>query len=204
MLLPRLFTFGISVFILVVPKECDFKCKCYYSPIDEANIFNCSNINLTHLPDTALNGTNWLIVSGNNLNQMIEVKKYMNEIVHLDVSNNDVTDISGDVLTNVLKKARYLNIAKNSLKQLPEEIAKATNDTELWIGNNPYDCNCGMMWMKDWLLGAPKVMDKKNVKCATGKMKGKNMKLQLHSGLIIGISLLNHFSLRIQPHTYIV
>ena len=108
---------------------------------------------------------------------MVEVKQYMNEIVHLDISNNVVNDIAGDVLENVLKNSNYLNIAKNSLKQLPKEIAKATNDTELWIGNNPYDCNCDMIWMRDWILGAPKVMDKENARCATGKMIGKSTKV---------------------------
>ena len=159
----------------VVPKNCLFGCTCYYSLVDKANIFNCSNANLTHLPERASDHTNWLIASRNNLKKVFEVKQYMKEIIHLDLRDSKVTEISNDVVDIVLQNVKYLNVANNSLRQLPRAVTKARNETYLRISNNPYECNCDMMWTRDWLLKAPNVMDKENAKCATGKMKGRSL-----------------------------
>ena len=138
-------------------------------------MYNCSNRNLTRLPDTALNGTDWVIVTGNNLRHVTTAPEYLPTVLHLDLSRSNVTGITADVIVKTLEKAKYLNIAMNNLTQVPEEIRRSSNGTELWMSGNPYRCDCDVMWMRDWLLEATNVMDIQNVTCASGKMIGKRV-----------------------------
>ena len=102
----------------------------------------------------------------------------MSEIVHLDLSDSNVTEITPNVMASVLQNAKYLNVANNNLRQLPRAITKARNETKLRISGNHYDCNCDMMWMRNWLIKAPSVMDKEKTTCATGKLKGRSLSLR--------------------------
>ena len=52
-------------------------------------------------------------------------------------------------------------------------IPRQNKTSKLWISDNPYECNCDMLWMKDWLMDNENVMDKKNVTCSGSKVKGK-------------------------------
>ena len=96
----------------------------------------------------------------------------MREIVYMDMSSSSIEAISSDVMDALLENTLYLNISNNSLKVLPETITASANYTELWISGNPYDSSCDVMWMRDWLVEATHVMDKENVTCNTGVMKG--------------------------------
>ena len=97
----------------------------------------------------------------------------MHEISYLDMSTSNIRYINGDVISTIQENIKYLNIANNSMKYLPRAIAVSHNITELRISNNPYECNCDMMWMRDWLVQATNVKDKENATCSTGKMKGR-------------------------------
>ena len=72
-----------------------------------------------------------------------------------------------------MNNIKSLDLRRNKLKNLPKSISKANKTNKLWISNNPYECNCDMLWMKDWLVGAKNVKDKENVMCSAGKGKGK-------------------------------
>ena len=98
---------------------------------------------------------------------------WFSNVTYIDLNISNVTAISGDIMTKLLKNKTYLNIAKNSLKYLPWEIEGAGNGTELWIGGNLYECNCDMLWMRDWLVTASAVRDRDHAVCTTGKMKGQ-------------------------------
>ena len=96
----------------------------------------------------------------------------MEEVTRYNLANSNITIITDDVMNSMLKKSEYLWISNNKLTTLPRSITKADNKTELWISNNPYECNCDMMWMRDWLVRATNAFDKGNGTCGTGKMKG--------------------------------
>ena len=55
---------------------------------------------------------------------------------------------------------------------LPRSITESNNDTKLRISNNSYECNCDMMWMRDWLVKATNILDREEVVCKKGKMIG--------------------------------
>ena len=73
----------------------------------------------------------------------------------------------------MVESVKYLDISRNNLTEIPQIITKTSNISKLWISENPFECNCDMMWMKDWLLGATNVEDKENVTCLQNKVKSK-------------------------------
>ena len=120
-----------------------------------------------------LQDTDWLLLSGNNLGSLNKVPDYLKNITLLDLSSSYITEIDETLMKVIVRSVKHLDIRGNNLKEIPQTITKANNITKLWISNNPYECNCDMMWMKDWLIDAENVTDKKNVTCSSNKIKGK-------------------------------
>ena len=127
---------------------------------------------LTSLPQTVVRDTDWLIIPGNNLGVIQTAPSYLSRIKHPDLSSSNVEEISDQVLNAVMNNIQYLDISNNNLKKLPNTVAFMTNLTDLRISNNPYDCNCDMTWMRDWLVQAEHVMERENIKYAMGTWKG--------------------------------
>ena len=169
-----------KIFFSVFPKPCLYGCTCYYSVPNQENIFDCRNKNLTSLPKTVLLHTNWILASGNNLGNIDRVEKYIENITHLDLRNSRVTGITDGVMRSMSMNVKKLNLSNNDLEILPLSIMEVNNDTKLWLSNDSYDCKCGMMWMRDWLVKATNFMDREQVACRKGKMIGKCTEFQLH------------------------
>ena len=150
-----------------------YRCTCYYSPDFKTNITDCQYKNLTYLPKNVLPYTEQLLMSGNNIGNINRVEKYMQNIIYLDLNKSRVSSVSDDAMILMLQNLKTLNLANNILEILPRSITKAKNDTKLWISNNSYDCNCDMMWMRDWLVKVTNVVDKEQVVCRSGKMIGR-------------------------------
>ena len=70
-----------------------------------------------------------------------------------------------------------------SPKTLRENIKKTTKGyvNQIWLSDNPYYCNCEMIWMKEWLnnlttsSGNHVIIDYKTLRCHSGMMKGKSI-----------------------------
>ena len=157
----------------VFPQHCLYHCTCHRSPWDGANIFDCRNKGFSSLPETVLWETDWLLLSGNNLGSLNKAPDYLKNITLLDLSSSNITDIDETVMEFIMHNGKILDIRKNKLRTLPKLITKANRTNKLWISNNPYECNCDMLWMKDWLMDSINIQDKESVTCLTGKMKGK-------------------------------
>ena len=115
-----------------------------------------------------LQDTIWLVLSGNNLGSLNKAPDYLENISLLNLSSSHITYVDKAVITENLKN---LDIRGNKLKTLPGTIANINDSSKLWISDNPFECNCDMIWMKDWLIDARNVMDKKNITCSSGKIK---------------------------------
>ena len=141
--------------------------------MDGVNIFNCRNKGLTSLPDTVLKDTDWLLLSGNNLGSLNKAPDYLENITLVNLSSSNIKDVDTKVMEAMIKSVKHLDIRGNKLIEIPQIIAEAKNTTQLWISDNPYQCNCDMIWMKDWLINTHSVQDKEIVTCLTGKTNGK-------------------------------
>ena len=164
--------------------QCLYGCSCHRSPSEETNIFDCYDTGLTHIPQTVVNETDSVILAGNNLGDLSTVENYLYKVKSIDMSSSNVQSITDDVMTAMLTNVKHVDISNNSLTFLPRTITDVKNRTQLMIGNNPYECNCDMMWMRDWLVQATNVIDKENAICAAGNIKGgenTNLHVDLHT-----------------------
>ena len=91
----------------------------------------------------------------------------------LNLSSSDISDIDETVMETIIQHVKSLDIRGNNLKEIPETVATSNETNKLWISDNPYECNCDMLWMKDWLMDSENVVDKNDVKCIGSKEKGE-------------------------------
>ena len=120
-----------------------------------------------------LEDTDQLLLSGNNLGSLNRAPDILKNITLLNLSASKITEIDETVMEVIIHNVQSLDIRKNKLKTLPKSITKGNKTSELWLSNNPYECNCDMMWMKDWLIDTRIVMDKGNVACSGKTVKGE-------------------------------
>ena len=150
------------------------------SPWDGVNIFDCQKKSLASLPETVLKDTDLVLLSENNLGSLNKAPNYLKNITLLNLSSSEISEIGEKVMEVVIKSVKHLDIRGNNLKEIPQIITKANNISKFWISNNPYECNCDMMWMKDWLIDTKTVMDKENVNCSGHKMKGERKQCSIY------------------------
>ena len=126
-----------------------------------------------------LEDTDWLLLSGNNLGSLNKAPNYLENITLLNLSSSHITQIDETVMAVIVTNINHLDISRNYLKTLPETIKNINDSSKLRISNNPYKCNCDMMWMKDWLIDNKNVVDKENATCSGGKLKGEIIHIHL-------------------------
>ena len=160
-------------FFVVLPQPCIPNCTCHRSPYDGVNIFDCQSKGLTSLPETVLQDTDWILLSGNNLGSLNKAPDYLRDITLLNLSSSKIREIDEKVIKVIMKSVKYLDIRRNYLTEIPHIITKTNNISNMWISDNPYECSCDIIWMKDWLIGARNVEDKDNVTCLHNKVKGE-------------------------------
>ena len=98
---------------------------------------------------------------------------YFSNISLLNLSSSQIIAIEKVVMDAILKKVQQLDLRGNKLKILPRSIMKTKLTTKLWLSENQFECNCDMVWMRDWLLNTYNIMDKENINCSTRAGEGK-------------------------------
>ncbi len=73
---------------------------------------------------------------------------------------------------------KSLNLANNKLAKIPKKFNQTISHLkELWLGGNPVQCDCDMLWLISWLnntrvSGQRLVQDYQDVICTGGKLDG--------------------------------
>ncbi len=163
-----------EVFLVsVVPVPCLEECFCHYSVNNDGNTMDCSHNNMTQLPDQVLPRSEHFIMTGNNLENLICPKRCaLLGLTKLSLENNSVRTIDETFLKVLLVNGVSVNLSGNKINQVPLVLASTQLNGSIWLGHNPYECHCDMMWMQDWLLNATNVMDKALIKCGAGNYEG--------------------------------
>ncbi len=144
----------LFVCLSVSPEPCLHNCSCYYSLEHQANIYNCSSMNLTTLPPSVQPGTNWLAVPSNNLTSLCMQREYLSNLKYMDFSSNSISKICDSFLQTLKQSDQSqitLNLSNNNFTSLPKGLADM-NFSALHIGQNPYECDCSTLWIRDWLI----------------------------------------------------
>ncbi len=163
----------------VLPVPCLDRCTCFYSTMDAANTVDCSHNNMTKLPTEVLPQTEQLIMARNNMQTLRSMAKNLSQVKHFDLHDCHLKKISEKTMTALLAGAMKVNLSGNKLQKLPSVLATENFTTKLWLANNPFECTCDMMPMRDWLVNTTNVMDKQNITCVGGKWKGRLNNFQL-------------------------
>ena len=154
-------------------------CHCYSSHHQRALVANCSYSGLTDLPDSLPEDTDWLILSGNNLTSIkinsTQSRKLLQYLRKLDLHSNKITNVSSRILEMFTESNNllHLDLSKNDLVTLPENIKNLSSLQTLKISGNKFKCSCDNIWMKDWVLNETDVIkDYEDVLCqmTSGKM----------------------------------
>ena len=174
---------GIFLLFTVFPVPCLHRCNCHYFQEEDAKVFNCTAVNLTSMPETVQNETTWITLSENNIQAITSSYKYIQNITHLDLRQMKLETISWKFVDDIVESMslKYLNLADNFLRVLPNQVLQMKFVREFYISGNPYECNCHTIWMKDWLHNLTKsgsnqsVVDFEQAKCSehSSLMPGK-------------------------------
>ncbi len=127
---------------------------------------------MTHLPSDIFPRTQQLIMTGNNLGKLNAAAENLSKIAMFDFQHCSITKLTENVWRILTRNTDRLLLASNKITELPRFFETHTLKTQLWLAGNPYKCNCGMMWMRDWLVNATNVRDKENITCGPGQWKG--------------------------------
>ncbi len=128
---------------------------------------------MTQLPVFLLPNTEQLIMTGNDLKAINHVSKDFPHLKTIDMERSNISEISTLALQALLSHSQNLKLSGNKIHHMSSVLHTGGNQTNLWFSRNPLQCNCDMMWMKDWLVNATNVMDKENITCVGGKWNGR-------------------------------
>ena len=136
------------------PIECNFGCRCYYVQ-DKGNIFDCSQKYLKQLPpnNTVPNTTEYLDLSQSNFRNLCGKQSYWKYILGLRVNKAKIQSICDQLLETIEEgKLQVLDLFNNSLERIPKRVRNINSITEINLSENPFVCDCEMLWMRNWLM----------------------------------------------------
>ncbi|XP_061177089.1 uncharacterized protein LOC133185813 [Saccostrea echinata] len=144
---------------------CPSSCSCAEQPSRYRMIVDCSFQNLTSLPSYLPESIYNIELNCSN-NAITEVKpvNYLRNITVLDLSGNQITEISDTVLPK-LKILEKLYITDHSLPKLTPGFADI-DASMIWFGTNSVPCSCQEKWIRAWRLGS-KVNSSNPLLCRT-------------------------------------
>ncbi|XP_045166426.1 uncharacterized protein LOC123529905 [Mercenaria mercenaria] len=144
-----------SMFVCEYNAESDCQtpqCTCVDEPNKNTLFIDCSNANLTKFPTIPLSAYSTRIslnLSSNSIKN-IPNKPFLSKISHLDLSNNDILEISEDTARK-LENATLIDLTNNTrLLKLPQ-MFQYRNACSTVLGNIVVDCDCESLWISEWI-----------------------------------------------------
>lgn len=136
--------------------KCLMNCFCYFRNVDNHLMVNCSNKDITIVPDLQISKTTSNISSTEFLKQSDKIQlnfennsikklpaipiRYDYQVIELIASNNLIDEISDENLGDHLK---VLDLRNNSLQSLSASVMNEIIKIEkVYLGGNPWKCDC--------------------------------------------------------------
>ena len=126
---------------------------CYYNHTLYNNIYNCSHTSQTTMPVAVLHHTDRVLLQNNYIDSLSANYQYLNRIRFLNLEHNSISSLPDQFLAqiNSRKTLKSLNLANNKLITLPKTAKTLVNLQQMWLADNPFYCDCSMVWMIRWL-----------------------------------------------------
>ena len=164
----------------------EWLCYCYYIQERRINVCNCSSTtDHKRQPDEWPSHihplTDWLIVTGSYIPHLCPPTVNLTGLSLLDLSNNKISEVCEEFLEEISKMTNIteLNLSQNEFTSIPKALVNLTHLKKIYLGGNPFHCDCSMTWTIEWLnkftdlMGDHIISDYKNVKCHDGLVAGK-------------------------------
>ncbi|KAK6177484.1 hypothetical protein SNE40_015576 [Patella caerulea] len=162
---PGLLHQNLSDFVCNITDSCPSGCLCQEQPEADRMVINCQNAGLGEMPERLPFHEKLFLNFQNNSIRILPEFPYMSRIVHLDISENYLTNISPEFASSA-DKLKYLKLANNRLKYLPETIQNLRS-AEIDLSNNLLICSCDTLWLKEWFETKPHIINRSNITCST-------------------------------------
>ncbi|KAK3096537.1 hypothetical protein FSP39_001113 [Pinctada imbricata] len=191
---------GLDELICNLTIDCPNGCLCQDQPENNILKVNCTNTNMTAMPDklpsNPYNRTE-LNLDHNSI-QVFEMRPYTSSIISLSMERNRLTRMD-DGAVREMKELQEMNIENNQLQELPKSIQYSARFEIVDLKRNPFVCSCTMVWMRDWINLAPEDDEDRDVTCRNDDKDVKitdvtesflNCNYDVEIGLAIGFGIL--------------
>ncbi|RWS29481.1 protein slit-like protein [Leptotrombidium deliense] len=145
------------------------KCDCFLANEQKAMAINCTATDLKSLPQHLPINTKIVNLTNNHI-EFLTLPVTTDDWLHvrfLYLSNNSIASFQGFEGTKPLKNLVLLEIQENKLEQIPKHVlVQLSAISDLYLGKNPYVCNCNTITFQEWLHKHSKqIRDISSIKC---------------------------------------
>ncbi|XP_067671692.1 toll-like receptor 13 [Haliotis asinina] len=134
--------------------------------IDDETFVGCSNLNyldlsgnnitadkLENLVRPLIKSLKYLDCSNCSLQRVPEVTSELTGLEEIFLDHNHIKSISDNAFIKNIK-LQNMSLSDNNLSYLFIPVSIRSRLKYANIENNPFNCNCDLLWFKDWLIGA--------------------------------------------------
>ncbi|XP_067687635.1 toll-like receptor 13 [Haliotis asinina] len=134
--------------------------------IDDETFVGCSNLNyldlsgnnitadkLENLVRPLIKSLKYLDCSNCSLQRVPEVTSELTGLEEIFLDHNHIKSISDNAFIKNIK-LQNMSLNDNNLSYLFIPVSIRSRLKYANIENNPFNCNCDLLWFKDWLIGA--------------------------------------------------
>ncbi|XP_033750884.1 slit homolog 2 protein-like [Pecten maximus] len=161
-----LFVRRLKELVCNITVDCPENCLCQKQPENQILIVDCNRRGLSSLPQVLPslppNYTYALDFSYNSIRSMTK-RPYLDTIQTLDMEGNGLQEIESTAISET-QNLKFIDLKNNKLKSIPNTMQKIVFEmTDL--SNNPFVCDCDMIWMAGWIERSPMLSPGRSMKC---------------------------------------
>ncbi|KAM6224752.1 leucine-rich repeat-containing protein 70 [Rhynchocyon petersi] len=112
--------------------------------------------NVTKHGFSGIDNLKHLILSHNDLENLnSDTFSVLKNLIYLQLDRNRIITIDNDTFANMGATLKILNLSFNNLTDLHPKVLKPLSSlVHLQANSNPWDCNCKLLGLRDWLLSS--------------------------------------------------
>ncbi|XP_067123973.1 platelet glycoprotein V-like [Centruroides vittatus] len=155
---------------------CNF-CNCSLNQDRRFVAVDCSNRNLTALPELLPIKTRQVALNNNQITSLTikDSASHWEYVRFLYLSNNHISSLLSLQDFKFHKNLIELNLSNNKLKEVPIYLLDKLTKLEISLGGNPWKCDCNTVRFKTWLQdNYQMVVDIGDIRCAPGDLSHSN------------------------------